>query len=117
MKFKLRFSKSAVRDIEEVLAYTLAQFGQQKTEQYKELIRQALAEIATDPNHPPAKYRPEIHADARTFHLARRGRRARHLFLYRVIGNEFVDIARLLHDSMEIERHLPEGLDLKDPQG
>jgi toxin ParE1/3/4 len=40
-------------------------------------------------------------------HLGRRGKPARHLFLYRIRDGRFVDIARLLHDSMEIERHIP----------
>mgnify|MGYP001182389650 CR=1 FL=1 len=81
MSVTLRFSKPAVRDIEDVLGYTLAQFGEQKHEQYKWLIRQALLDIAADPNRPPARRRPELHPDARTFHISRRGMRARHFFL------------------------------------
>lgn len=114
MKFKLRLSKRAVQDIEGVLVYTQAQFGEQKYERYKALIRQALADIAADPYRLPARHRPEISADVRTFHMARRGKKARQLFLYRVVQEEFVDIGRLLHDSMDIQRHRPEGWEALD---
>jgi toxin ParE1/3/4 len=85
MKRQLRISRQAVQDIEHVLGYTLEQFGARKHQQYKALIRLALADIAKNPFGPPAKHRPEIHADARMFHIARRGKRARHLFLFRVV--------------------------------
>ena len=114
MSFTLRFSRTAVRDIEEILAYTLTHFGARKHEQYKALIRQALRDIAADPDRSPAKRRPELHRDVRTFHIARQGRRARHFLLYRVVGDRFIDIGRLLHDSMDLKRHLPPGFEAMD---
>jgi toxin ParE1/3/4 len=111
VKYKLRFSKQAVQDIADALDFTLAQFGEKQRRRYQQFIRDALAAIAVDPENVHAKRRPEIHRDARTMHLARRGRHARHLFLYRVVSDQFVDIGRLLHDSMEVRRHLPPGFD------
>jgi toxin ParE1/3/4 len=108
---KLRFSKDAVADIEQVLNHTLRRFGAIKHSQYKELIRKALAEIAANPSGWPAQQRPEIHRDARVFHIGRRGKPARHFFLYRIAGDEFVDIGRLLHDSMDIRLHSPDGFE------
>jgi toxin ParE1/3/4 len=107
MKYTLRFSTQAVRDISEVLAFTLHQFGDKQRAVYQQIIRDALEELATDPENPRSKRRPEIHPDTWTMHVGRRGKRARHLLLYRIKNDRFVDIARLLHDSMEIERHLP----------
>jgi toxin ParE1/3/4 len=111
MSFRLRISKRAVRDIEQAIAYTLQHFGERKHEVYKSLIREALADVAAHPLAPPAKPRPELHRNARTFHIARKGKPARHFFLYRVVGKEFLDIGRLLHDSMDLQRHLPEGFE------
>jgi toxin ParE1/3/4 len=108
---KLRFSKPAAQDIEDVLAYTRAHFGDKKHKEYKELILLALSDISIDPNRRPARKRPEIHPDARIFHIARPGKQARHFFLFRVTNDLFIDIARLLHDSMELERHLPDGFE------
>jgi plasmid stabilization system protein ParE len=100
MSDTLRISDRAARDIEGALAYTLDQFGARKQSIYRALIRDALTDIAADPDRAPAKRRPELHPDARTFHIARRGRPARHFFLY-----------RLLHDSMDLQRHLPHGFE------
>jgi toxin ParE1/3/4 len=111
MSFTLRISATARRDIEDVLAYTLAQFGERKRAEYRLLIQLALADIRADPNKTPAKRRPELHRDARTFHIARAGRRARHFLLFRVVDGEIVEIGRLLHDAMELRRHLPEGFE------
>jgi len=114
MKYTLRLSNQAVRDIAEALAFTLQQFGEKQRLIYQTIVRDALEELATDPENPRSKQRPEIHPDAWTMHLGGRGKRARHLLLYRIKNNGFVDIARLLHDSMEIERHLPPDFDSKD---
>lgn len=113
MKYKLRFSRQAVQDIADVLAFTAEQFGQGQRQRYQQIIGQALAEIADDPENMHARRRPEIHAEARTMHLARRGRPARHFLLYRVTSDQFVDIGRLLHDSMELRRHLPPGFEMQ----
>jgi toxin ParE1/3/4 len=108
MRYVLRLSNQAVRDISDALDFTLKQFGEKQRTQYQRIIRETLEELAADPDNRRIKRRPEIHPDARTIHLGRRGRRARHLFLYRVVDNRFVDVARLLHDSMDLERNMPE---------
>jgi plasmid stabilization system protein ParE len=64
MNYQLRTSLLAVKDIEDVLDFTLEQFGEGKCEEYKSLIRQALVEIAADPTKFPAKHRTDIHANA-----------------------------------------------------
>jgi toxin ParE1/3/4 len=109
MSYKVRMSRQADRDIENVLARSLAQFGEQQRRAYKALILEALADIAADPFAPPARHRPEPHPDARMFRIARRGRHARHFFVYRVVDGRFIDVGRLLHDSMDLHRHLPKG--------
>jgi len=109
MAHELRFSPGAIEDIEEVLLYTLARFGERKYMEYAELIRLALEDIRANPDQIPPKRRPQIHLDARTFHIARRGRAARHFLLYRIVGEEFVDVGRLLHDAMDLHLHLPGG--------
>jgi toxin ParE1/3/4 len=108
MSFQLRLSNRAVQDIEEILRFTLTHFGEYKYTAYAQLIADALSEIAADPNGPRSKRRPEIHPDVLTIHLSRRGNRARHFILYRVVNDKYIEVARLLHDSMEVRRHLPE---------
>ena len=90
--------------ITEVLAYTFERFGETKYLDYRGLIDLALK---TSEERPTAgKRRPEIHPDAWTYHIAKPGRNARHLFLYR-IGDD-VEVARFLHDAMNLRRQRPE---------
>ena len=109
MTWELRLSHAAERDIEDVLLWTYSEFGESQYERYKAIIAERLEELANNPDHPLAKTRPEIHTDARTMHLARVGVNARHFFLFRVIGDDVVEVGRLLHDSMDLPEHLPPG--------
>jgi toxin ParE1/3/4 len=113
MSFRIRISAAAVRDIEQVLGHTLREFGLLQYEEYKDLIRTALADVSANPNRLSARRRAELHPHARTFHIARPGRHARHFLLYRIIG-DYVDVGRLLHDSMDLRRHLPKGYAARD---
>ena len=114
MRFSLRFLKDASDDIDNVLKHTFDHFGDEQLELYKRLIRAALADISTNPNSPKAKRRPELHRDARTFHIARRGGNARHFILFRFVDDRVIEVGRVLHDSMDLRRHLPEGFAAED---
>jgi len=105
MKHKVRLSRQAAADMQAVLEHTLQFFGPKKHEEYKALIGDALRHIALTPVDWPAKCRPEIAPDVFTIHIAQRRRPARHVFVYRVAGSP-VRVLRLLHDSMDIARHI-----------
>ena len=107
MSRKFRMSKEAVSEIEEVLEYTLKEFGQAKFEEYQSLIREAIAAIKRDPLAFPAKSRFDLDADLFTFHIGRRGNPARHLFVYHASA-QVTRVSRFLHDSMDLEKHLAE---------
>ena len=111
MSYHLRFSKRAVRDIDQVLIYTLEHFGRRKQEEYRALIRTALADIAANPFAARAKSLPGLHPHVRVLSIARARKPARHFFIYRVVADQSVDIGRLLHDAMDLYRHLPEGFE------
>ncbi len=107
MTWQLRISAAARHDIEEALQNTLDRFGRSKHDEYRDLIRLALVDIAQDPQALPAKHRGELHPDALVFHLGRAGRRARHLFVYRIADDGVVEVGRLLYDGMDVVQHLP----------
>ena len=93
----------AEAQIIDVLDYTLERFGEVKYLEYRDLIRLALTTLEATPH--AGKRRPEIHSDAWTYHIARPGRRARHLFLYRI--RETVKVACFLYDAMDLPRQRP----------
>lgn len=107
MARSFRISHQARRDVQNVLAWTLEQFGERQHEHYQGLIKQSIADVVADPEHPNTRKRPEIHEQARTFHIARHGHKARHFWLFRVTDDGVVEFARLLHDGMELSTHLP----------
>jgi len=51
---------------------------------------------------------PEISPGARILHIGRKGSRGRHLLLYRDAGMNRIMIGRVLHDAMDIMRHVPD---------
>jgi antitoxin ParD1/3/4 len=64
--------------------------------------RAEIADLLDSPEPPASRARDEIRPGIRTFHIARRGQPARHLFVYRVAPDGSIQIIRLLHDAMEL---------------
>lgn len=105
-------------DIVSILAWTDQHFGPQMVKRYSKLIQTAIAALAADPDLPGSSSRPEIGDNCRTYHLyfsrktagrgADRIRQPRHFLLYRVTAGNAVEVGRVLHESMELELHLPE---------
>lgn len=49
----------------------------------------------------------DIAPGIRTLHVARQGRKGRHLVMFRVAPERVIEVLRLLHDSMDLSRHWP----------
>jgi len=111
-------SAAAEQDIESILHWTNEHFGERARLRYEALLVQGIADLAQDPNRPGSRERPEIAPAARTYHLwhsrrrvaSARGRvkKPRHFILFRVRGDDYLEISRVLHDSVELGRHLPD---------
>jgi toxin ParE1/3/4 len=105
-------------DIASILAWTEEYFGPQILKRYGKLIATAIEQVAVNPERAGSMQRPEIAEGCRIYHLffsrksaGRAGdriRRPRHFLLYRVTESGVVEIGRVLHDSLELEAHLPE---------
>lgn len=105
-------------DIREALIWSQERFGERASARYRALLKQALRDIAADPERPGSKERPDLARGIRTYHpffngdRARGGwgtvRKPRHLLVYRQRGQGGIDVPRMLHDSRDLERHLPE---------
>ncbi len=115
---ELIISPKARSDIASILAWTEENFGPQTLERYGRLIATAIEEVAESPELAGSIPRSEIAENCRTYHLyfsrksARRAkdriRHPRHFLLYRVIESNIVEIGRVLHESMDLQAHLPE---------
>ncbi len=107
----------ARRDIREALRWSEERFGSRAAQRYRALLKQALRDIAADPERPGSTERPELSTGARTYHVRFSRDRARasgavknprHLLLYRRSDEGVIEVARVLHDARDLERHLPQ---------
>jgi toxin ParE1/3/4 len=108
----------ASRDLRDVLRWSEAKFGYEAKVRYQALIIQAFRDIERDFARHGSIERPQIMIDgARTYHIsfsryganAPRGivHKPRHILLYRRRDDGVIDIARILHDGRDIQKHLP----------
>ena len=112
---RYRLSDAAQLDVINILAWTHEQFGEAARLRYESLIVAALRDVATQPDRPGSIARPELGAGVRSWHLrlsrdhvatgAEVVRRPRHFLVYRPEPALLV-VGRVLHDAMELARHL-----------
>jgi len=108
-------SLAAEADILAILTWTQKQFGDVARRRYEALIRTALRDVATQPDRPGSVERPELGVAIRSWHLRLSRERARiedgivhrprHFLIYR-LEPQWIVIGRILHDAMELARHL-----------
>jgi plasmid stabilization system protein ParE len=109
--YELEIPERVWRQIDEVKRYTEERFGPVKRWEYEDLIAEALLAIESDPWI--GKSRSAARPDTLAYHIKQRGRNARHLFFYRVIGN-VIQVMSFLHDSMDFDRTSPSGSSHRD---
>ena len=114
-----RLSDAAQTDVIDILAWTQEQFGEAARLRYESLIVAALRDVATQPDRPGSIERQELGAGVGSWHLrlsrdrvgtgagawAGAVRRPRHFLIYRSEPALLV-VGRVLHDAMELARHL-----------
>lgn len=108
-----RISDRAEEDIVSLTAYTLDNFGEQTLDRYLTLIEVALLELCKNPSRLGVK---EFEHGVMKFHLhncrddaAKKGgviKKPRHIIFFQEVENETLEILRLLHDSMDVDKQL-----------
>jgi toxin ParE1/3/4 len=107
-RWRIRLSQPAEHDFVAILHWTAEQFGRQQAAVYSQTLIDALSALSADQFVPDSHARDEIQPGLRSLHVARNQRRGRHLMLYRLAGQRTIDILRILHDSMDVGRHVPD---------
>ena len=102
----VRLSAAAERDFVEILRDTVGKFGLRQAETYRDLLTQAIAHLADGPDVAGSRSRSALRKGLRSLHVARRGRHGRHFLLYRE-RKQTIEILRILHDAMDLRRHVP----------
>lgn len=103
----VRLADRAAQDVEDILEWTLEQFGALQLATYTVVINDALEALTEGPQLIDVRNRPELGDDVATLHVARHGNMGRHQLVFRVDETAcLIEILRVLHDSMELQRHL-----------
>lgn len=106
----IRLSAAAEADYRQILRWTVDNFALVQTRSYADTLSSALKALNAGPAIVGVKALPEIGNNAQTLHVDRNGRKGRHFVMLRVgsiQGVDVIDVLRLLHDSMDLERHSP----------
>ena len=106
-RWRVRLGAAAELDLASILRWTAENFGARQAAIYRDTLAQAIGELAKGPDVPGSRARNEIKSGLRTLHIARHGRRGRHFLLYRAVEDRIIEIGRILHDQMDLRRHLP----------
>jgi toxin ParE1/3/4 len=108
--WSVRLSSSAEADFRELLHWTLIHFGQAQARVYAGTVAAALKDLRAGPTIPGTRQRSDIGRGILTLHVARNGRKGRHFVMFRASESKdekFIDVLRILHDAMDLRRHLP----------
>lgn len=104
--WRVRLARQAESDLEEILRWTAKRFGTAQAEQYAVVLVSAMTALHDGPEIVGARMRDEIGANVGTLHVARRGRKGRHFVVFRVADANVIEVLRLLHDSMDLNRRV-----------
>jgi toxin ParE1/3/4 len=106
-RWRIRLGSEAEKDFARILKYTKDTFGPRQVEVYRATLLEALAALDAGPDVLGSVAREEIFPNLRTLHVSCRGRRGRHFIMYRAVQGHVIGVVRILHDAMDLARHVP----------
>ena len=105
--WRVWLAQGAERDFFSILHWTTERFGERQARVYETTLRSALKELANGPGAVGSRARPELGADVFSLHVSRKGRKGKHLVIFRTHEEaNSIEVIRILHDSMDSVRHL-----------
>jgi len=105
-RWRVRLGAAAELDFANIVKWTTENFGARQSRVYQNTLVLAIGELADGPDVAGSKARDEIMPGLRTVHVARHSRRGSHFLMYRVAPKTTIEIVRILHDGMDLQRHL-----------
>lgn len=106
----VRLANAAEADFKQILRWTVEQFGSVQARRYAHVVTSALTDLSAGPELIGVRQRDDLGSGIYTLHVARKGNRGRHFVVFRLQaanGQKCIDVLRILHDSMDLEQHLP----------
>ena len=109
-RWTVRLTATAQADFQDIVRWTSAQLGPMQAQAYAATLAAAFEALAGGPTAAGVRARNDIAKGLFTLHVACQGRKGRHFVVCRMRndkGHEVIDVLRLLHDAMDLPRHLP----------
>ncbi|HVZ43679.1 MAG TPA: type II toxin-antitoxin system RelE/ParE family toxin [Ramlibacter sp.] len=105
----VRLTEIAESDFREIVGWSRDRFGAGQARVYATTLALCVDALRAGPVQPGVRSRDEIAKGLLSLHVARKGRRGRHLLMFRLAPGEdrTLEVLRVLHDSMDPGLHLP----------
>lgn len=104
--WRVRVARAAQQDLSDILAWTEHHFGTRQAHTYAKTLALALRALADGPGIAGVGPRNDILPGVLVLQVARQGRKGRHLIVFKLGHKHNIDVLRVLHDSMDLARHL-----------
>lgn len=105
--WRVRLAERAELDFFSVLRWTTEQFGKRQARVYETTLRDALKALASGPDVTGYRAQPDLGSGIASLHVARRGRKGRHLLVFRPNEQDgVIEVLRIVHDSMDLQQQL-----------
>lgn len=109
--WRVRLSQTAEADFLAILEWTNTHFGKMQAHKYAEVMTLAITALHDGPDIVGIKARDDIRNGLKSLHVARMGHKGSHMVMFRASPDNTIDVLRVLHESMDLQRHLtPEDL-------
>lgn len=110
-RWRVRLTAAAEADVRDIVLWTARRFGVARARAYADTLSLAVRALADGPAVAGARRREDIAKGILVLHVARGGRKGGHVVVYRVGAPEkppVIDVLRVLHDAMDLPRHVGE---------
>jgi toxin ParE1/3/4 len=107
-RWTVRLTATAEADFEQIVQWTIGQFGERLALVYAETLALAFEALGEGSEVMGAKPRDEILKGLSSLHVACKGRKGRHFVMFRITergSGHVIEVLRLLHDSMDLPGH------------
>jgi toxin ParE1/3/4 len=104
LSWRIDIAFLAQADLRGILDWTGREFGAAQRRRYRSIILAALNRLRGGPEVPGSQLVGPVRPSLRRLRV---GPRARHVLIYRAEPGRRVIMLRILHDGMDLPRHLP----------
>ncbi|MGE0719035.1 MAG: type II toxin-antitoxin system RelE/ParE family toxin [Alphaproteobacteria bacterium] len=113
--WRVSLAALAEADLRLLVEWSVATFGSEQAERYRAAVVATAVELTGGPDLAGSRRREDLRPGLRSIHVARHGRRGRHLLMYRIAAPVHIEVLRILHDAMDLPRHVGPTVDPEDP--